>query len=145
MGFAQNIHHRDFQSADNPADSGVGALGKTAAIGTANKALDFMGITIQQISGKDIFCQFGSKVRGKTGCINLAIANNAASGDQLDKDKIPPAKSGWRIANNKGFTFCQAHFTASLVWRIQRDIAVLSTLREPGFPCQFESSLTLAR
>lgn len=49
-----------------------------------------------------ILDHFGDNVRVEGDGVDLAIANHAAIGDELEKNPVAPAEVGRRHANNKG-------------------------------------------
>ncbi len=95
-------HHRD-----------VRALGESGRIGAAEEGLDVVRIAPDEIALGAVLDHARRDVRAEGGIVGLAIADDAAVGDDLDEDEILAADAGGRVADNPGLDVGDLHDACS--------------------------------
>ncbi|MNE44213.1 hypothetical protein D3C80_1384310 [compost metagenome] len=100
---ADDVPAGHLQAADHPHHGQVRALGETAGIGLAEKALDVVRVLVQQVTLEHVFNDWQHGLGAEGRGVDLANAFDAAGGAQFDEQPVHAADMRWRYGDDMGF------------------------------------------
>ena len=114
--FAHNVPAGHLDAAQNTHHRNIGPLDKAAAVDAAPDALGVIGVAANHAAFHHVFDHLLDHAGVKGQAVDLAQAFDAFVGDELQKDKVAPAKTGRWVAYDKGFYVGDFHAVSSFFY-----------------------------
>ena len=106
---AKDVPAGDLEAREGADHGRIGALGEACGIGAAEHQLHRLGAFALHVPPEHVADDFCHRRRSHGGGVDLAVARDAAGGDELDDDPVAPAPPRRRGADDEDLERVELH------------------------------------